>query len=86
ETGARAALPIWIDYMQEALVNRPEWPLVQPPDIVSARIDPKTGKLAGAQAEDAIFEFFTRVQLEALQSQSGLSLERDLQVERAVLF
>ncbi len=86
ETGARAALPIWIDFMQEALVNRREWPLVQPPDIVSARIDPKTGRLAGAQAEDAIFEFFTRVQLEALQSQSEMSLERDLQVERAVLF
>ncbi len=58
ETGARAALPMWINFMREALKGVPERPLVQPPGIVTVRIDPKTGLLAGADFPGAVFEIF----------------------------
>jgi penicillin-binding protein 1A len=58
ETGAQAALPMWIDFMRAALQGRPEQPLVQPPGIVSVRIDARTGELARAGSPDAVFEYF----------------------------
>ncbi len=58
ETGGRAALPIWIDYMREALKAVPESVLPQPPGLVTMRIDPKTGlRLASGQA-GGVFELF----------------------------
>jgi penicillin-binding protein 1A len=58
ETGAKAALPIWIDFMREALVDRPEEYLDQPEGLVTVRIDPNSGRLASADDEAAIFETF----------------------------
>ncbi|MDH3327086.1 MAG: penicillin-binding protein 1A [Gammaproteobacteria bacterium] len=58
ESGARAALPMWITYMREALKGMPETPLVQPPGIVTVRIDPETGLRADAGFDGAIFESF----------------------------
>jgi penicillin-binding protein 1A len=46
ETGGRAALPIWIDYMKVALENEPEFDRPVPPGIISAKINKDTGKLA----------------------------------------
>ena len=44
ETGSKAALPIWIDYMKTALKGIPEdKPLARPEGIKSILIDPKTG-------------------------------------------
>lgn len=63
ETGARAALPMWISYMQSALKGVGEKPLKQPKGIVSVRIDPLTGKLANARTTDAIFEYFLEDQV-----------------------
>jgi len=59
ETGSRAALPIWIDYMRTALDGMPESTLDRPPGLVFARIDPNTGKLAPPDSTDAIFEVFS---------------------------
>lgn len=58
ETGAHAALPMWVDYMRDALQGVEEKELEQPPGMVSVRIDPKTGQLANSTTQDAIFEFF----------------------------
>lgn len=58
ESGSRAALPMWINYMREALKDAPETPLQQPPGIVTVRIDPETGLLAGSGFPNAIFENF----------------------------
>lgn len=58
ETGARAALPMWVDYMGVALKGRPETPLEQPPGVVTVRIDKNTGKLVSAESTDTIFEYF----------------------------
>jgi penicillin-binding protein 1A len=58
ETGARAALPMWINYMREALKESKEQIPEQPEGIVSARIDAETGQFTGADNPNAIFELF----------------------------
>ncbi len=58
ETGSRAALPMWIDFMRIALQDQPEQILPRPPGLVNVRIDPATGNLAGAGSSGAIFEVF----------------------------
>lgn len=58
ETGGRAALPMWIDYMREALTGKPESILEQPPGLITVRIDPKTGSLASSNNKNAIYESF----------------------------
>ena len=60
ETGASAALPMWIAYMREALRGtQPRIP--EPPEgIVTVRIDPETGERAGASHEGAVFESFRK--------------------------
>ena len=58
ETGARAALPAWMDYMRVALDRIPETRMIQPAGLITVRIDPDTGLLAGADHPDAIFESF----------------------------
>jgi penicillin-binding protein 1A len=43
ETGARAALPIWIDFMKEALSGRPDEKFVRPANVTYVPIDRHTG-------------------------------------------
>ncbi len=54
ETGAAAALPIWMAFMAKALKGVPETPLKQPDGIVVARINPETG----LREADGIPEYF----------------------------
>ena len=65
ETGAQAALPMWIDYMRSALADTPEATVERPPGLVTVRIDPATGLLASANHPDAIFESFRQAHLPA---------------------
>ncbi len=58
EVGGTVALPAWITFMKEALQGVKEAPLKMPADMVTVRIDPKTGKRAGVDQDDAIFEVF----------------------------
>ena len=58
EFGGTAALPIWIDYMREALADSEDRKRPIPPGLVNVRIDPETGALAGSRQRDAIFEYF----------------------------
>ena len=58
ETGGGAALPMWVSYMREALRGLPEHNLEQPPGMVTVRIDPETGLLAGPSTVGPIFETF----------------------------
>lgn len=53
ETGARAALPIWIDYRAKVEPKYPVADFVPPPGIVMARVDGRTGRLAGPGSESA---------------------------------
>ena len=58
ETGGRAALPMWIDYMRVVLDDLPEKPLVPPAGIVTAHINRETGKPAAASDPNAMLEYF----------------------------
>ncbi|EED32218.1 penicillin-binding protein 1A [gamma proteobacterium NOR5-3] len=58
EFGGTAALPIWINYMREALEGIPERSRSLPAGISYVRIDPETGLLAPADQRNAIFEYF----------------------------
>lgn len=58
ETGASAALPMWIDYMRVALSGAPEAIMQRPPGIVTVKIDPTTGELASADNPKGVFESF----------------------------
>ncbi|RMG38511.1 MAG: penicillin-binding protein 1A [Gammaproteobacteria bacterium] len=60
EVGGKAALPAWIDYMREVLAGTEDRPPQMPPDMVTVRIDPKTGQRARAGTTDAIFEIFRK--------------------------
>jgi penicillin-binding protein 1A len=60
ETGGRAALPMWIDFMKIALKDVPDEPLKQPIDMVTVKIDPKTGLLAQPGANNAVYETFRK--------------------------
>ena len=58
ETGGRSALPMWIDYMAVALDGVQAKKREQPDGMVTVRIDPATGLLAGSGQGDAVFETF----------------------------
>jgi penicillin-binding protein 1A len=58
EEGSRTAVPIWIDFMREALRDQPDRVRPLPPGLVTARISRKTGALATANESDAIYETF----------------------------
>jgi len=60
ETGARAALPIWIEFMKRALHNRPIQYFDMPDDVVKARIDPITGLLATDNDPNAVKALFKK--------------------------
>lgn len=47
ESGAKAALPIWIDYMRVALKGSEETELKQPEKVIALMIDPETGNYVG---------------------------------------
>ncbi len=53
ETGARAALPIWIGYRAKVEPNYPVENFTVPTGIVMARVDARTGRLAGPDAAEA---------------------------------
>lgn len=57
ETGASAALPIWMHYMGAVLGGVPEDPFAPPPGIMSARVDAETG-LRLADGQSGITDFF----------------------------
>jgi len=57
ETGAQAALPIWMAYMGAVLDGVPEQPLVPPDGVVALHINPDTG-LRIADAQGGIVDYF----------------------------
>jgi penicillin-binding protein 1A len=59
ETGARAALPIWVNYMQKALAGVPVSPFPPPPPGVQmVKVDAASGLLARPGSADFIYEAF----------------------------
>lgn len=60
ESGGRAALPIWVDFMEAALDGVEPEPLYERPEIglVEVLIDPATGLRARPEREGAVLEVF----------------------------
>ncbi|TLY89868.1 MAG: hypothetical protein E6K44_09585 [Gammaproteobacteria bacterium] len=58
EEGARTALPIWIQFMREALRGVPEQHRTMPDGLVTLRISPETGTLVSAENPDGVPETF----------------------------
>jgi penicillin-binding protein 1A len=60
ETGARAALPIWLDFMRDALAGSPVELFHPPANVVRVPIDRRTGLRAGLDTgcDDVILESF----------------------------
>ncbi len=58
ETGAIAAAPIWLDYMQHVYTNEPVRSFRIPDGIVYERINPETGVAPETRSEPSIFECF----------------------------
>jgi penicillin-binding protein 1A len=56
ETGSRAAIPIWLPFMTEAVKTRPASVFPVPPGVIFAKIDPEGGRLAGPESQDANVE------------------------------
>ncbi len=71
ETGARAALPMWMAFMRAALKGTPERFLPRPPGLVTVRIDPQTGKPAGIDDPGAVFITFRARYAPTVQGQGG---------------
>jgi len=58
EQGGVTAIPMWIDYMREALANEPEHTLSRPLGIIEYRINPTSGLIASDATRDTVFEKF----------------------------
>ncbi|NVM57139.1 MAG: penicillin-binding protein 1A [Desulfobacterales bacterium] len=58
ETGAKAASPIWLEFMQTILKDKPVRVFQVPDGVVFAKIDAETGLLAIPESKHTIFECF----------------------------
>ena len=60
ETGGKAALPMWIDFMKVALEDMPEALPAQPPGILTLNVDQQTGLLASPGQNGSYMEIFMK--------------------------
>jgi penicillin-binding protein 1A len=58
ETGAVAAIPIWLGFMKRVLTNQPAQVFEPPEGVVFAKIDAETGLLPVPESRKTIFECF----------------------------
>jgi penicillin-binding protein 1A len=66
ETGAMAALPIWMDYMGKMLKNVPQAIYEIPDGVITARINPDTG-LLDPENKNGIVEYFYQENMPPVQ-------------------
>jgi penicillin-binding protein 1A len=71
DVGGRAALPIWIEYMREALEGVADQPPKLPPGLAQAKINPATGLIATLDNSSAIMEIFEVGKLPPMEADSG---------------
>lgn len=65
ETGAQAALPIWIRFMEAALKKTPKTGFAAPSGVVTATIDPQTGLRLVGEGQSGLTEYFYQENLPA---------------------
>jgi penicillin-binding protein 1A len=71
EEGAKTALPIWIQFMREALKGVPDKKRPMPEGLVTLRISAQTGGLVSAENPDGIMETFMADHLPAAGNEEG---------------
>jgi len=74
ESGARAALPTWLDFMQAIHADRPVKGFSPPPGIVYSKIDADTGLLPVSESRHTIFECFKEGTVPQRYSRSASSV------------
>ncbi|MCF8724624.1 membrane carboxypeptidase/penicillin-binding protein [Nitrospina gracilis] len=60
ETGSRAAIPIWLQFMQEALAGKPVKSFPVSDEVVYMKVNPETGNAASFDDPKARLEMFLR--------------------------
>ena len=75
ETGARAALPIWISFMEGALRGTPVEPFKVPEGITLVRVNLETGLPASGDPKDTILEAFVEGNTPFPVEKTGLKKE-----------
>src|SRR5690606_27275274 len=75
EQGGRTAIPMWIEFMREALAGVPDVEPPRPPGIVEARVNPKTGELASDLNCNAELELFEAGRLPRRESDRAFGLD-----------
>ncbi len=60
ETGGRAAAPVWLDFMRQAVAGTPPSDFTVPEGIEFARVDAATGRLAGPGSDRSFTAAFLR--------------------------
>ena len=63
ETGSRAALPIWLEYMKNALANEPIFNFPVSPETVFTKVNKESGNLTNSDDPEGHFEIFLKDQL-----------------------
>ena len=58
ETGARTAIPIWMDYMKEALEGTVIKDFVPPQDVTFVKTKRESDKIAHTEDSDSVYEVF----------------------------
>jgi penicillin-binding protein 1A len=58
ETGGRAALPVWLEFMKKAHAERPSEDFAVPEGVIFKQVDPRTGLLSTEQCRLSIREAF----------------------------
>jgi len=58
ETGSRAASPIWLDFMEQVLSDKPERVFPVPESVVFTKIDLETGRLPIPESDHTAYECF----------------------------
>jgi penicillin-binding protein 1A len=60
ETGAKAALPIWMNFMQKALQESPQRNFDHPDDVIYVSIDPASGQRVSPNTPNAVRAAFIK--------------------------
>jgi penicillin-binding protein 1A len=76
EFGGTAALPIWIEFMREAL-DPEQTPTPMPEGVVRLRIDKETGERVRGSPENSTLEYFLKEFLPAYQGDQQTPLDTD---------
>lgn len=87
ETGGKAALPMWVDFMRYALKDKPEAELIIPEGISKVLIDPETGLLARENSNIGGWEYFrdefAPTQHSPLKAKEYIISDEQLETEQA---